>query len=44
MRMFTLLTTLLQLTLHTQAESPQGSTEEAPDQEQLAKEDQDISI
>ncbi|XP_021075551.1 neutrophil antibiotic peptide NP-2-like [Mus pahari] len=44
MRMFTLLTILLLLALHTQAESPQGSTEEAPDQEQLVKEDQDISI
>ena len=43
MRMFTLLTTLLLLALHTQAGSHQGSSEEAPDQEQLVKEDQDIS-
>ena len=41
--MLTLLTTLLLLALHMQAGSPQGSTEEAPDQEQLVKEDQDIS-
>ena len=44
MRMFTLLTTLLLLALHTQAESPQGGTEEASDQEHSVNEDQDISI
>nr|Q62713.1 RecName: Full=Neutrophil antibiotic peptide NP-3A; Short=RatNP-3a; AltName: Full=Neutrophil defensin 3; Flags: Precursor [Rattus norvegicus]AAA91971.1 defensin RatNP-3 precursor [Rattus norvegicus]AAC99551.1 defensin 3a [Rattus norvegicus] len=38
MRTLTLLTTLLLLALHTQAESPQGSTKEAPDEEQ------DISV
>ncbi|NP_001028250.1 neutrophil defensin 4 precursor [Rattus norvegicus] len=37
----TLLTTLLLLALHTQAESPQGCTE---DQKLLIMEDQDISI
>ncbi|XP_052018543.1 neutrophil antibiotic peptide NP-2-like isoform X2 [Apodemus sylvaticus] len=44
MRMLALLTTLLLLALQTQAEFPQGSAEEAPDQEQLVEEDQDISI
>uniref|UniRef100_F1LSU5 Defensin alpha 31 n=1 Tax=Rattus norvegicus TaxID=10116 RepID=F1LSU5_RAT len=43
MRTLTLLTALL-LLLHTQAESPQGSPKEAPDQEQLDMEDQDISV
>jgi len=38
MRTLILLTTLLLLALHTQAESPQGSTKEAPDEEQ------DISV
>nr|Q62716.1 RecName: Full=Neutrophil antibiotic peptide NP-1; Short=RatNP-1; AltName: Full=Neutrophil defensin 1; Flags: Precursor [Rattus norvegicus]AAA91974.1 defensin RatNP-1 precursor [Rattus norvegicus] len=44
MRTLTLLTALLLLALHTQAKSPQGTAEEAPDQEQLVMEDQDISI
>ena len=37
--MLTLLTTLLLLALHMQVGSPQGSTEEAPEQEKLIKED-----
>ncbi|XP_032775327.1 neutrophil antibiotic peptide NP-2-like [Rattus rattus] len=44
MRTLTLLTTLLLLALHTQAEFPQGRTEESPDQKLLIMEDQDISI
>ncbi|XP_032775224.1 neutrophil antibiotic peptide NP-4 [Rattus rattus] len=43
MRMLTLLTTLLLLALHTQAESPQGRAKAAPDQD-MVMDDQDISI
>ncbi|XP_031198501.1 neutrophil antibiotic peptide NP-2-like [Mastomys coucha] len=44
MKMLTLIMTLLLLALETQAESPKGRNDEAPDQEQLVNEDQDISI